>query len=461
MDEVFGEPHIQVSEELAELGAPPCAWGDALELAAGPDKKKIGEEARAGGLAWASCGMRGWRQTMEDASLMLPFGYIGGAWRDAALFGVFDGHGGEQVARLAVRKLPTLLAELPSEDPEAGFTGAFRRIDEFLQSPAAASELCEMTHPGNVLRDSAERCGTTAVCCMIRDAQMVLANAGDSRAVLCRKGKAVRLTQDHKPELPGETARIEAASGFIEEEALPWGGTGYRVNGDLNLSRALGDLHYKDPALPAHMQMVSGVPDTQTLSWRAGEDEFVVLACDGVWECMEDQKVVNFIRHRLPPPGPAVKKKLVPILEALLDACIANSPKQRGGLGCDNMTAVLVRFEDPAAVQDAEAAEDDEEKTSDGQYDRKLEAALSQTIQRLASGMKRRKETEEEKELRLTLEREEKAEAEAREREERERQVLRKRRREEREKIEKAQKKRIHCCAAVSDEEEDSDDFDE
>eukprot|EP00434_Breviolum_minutum_P028626 symbB.v1.2.025330.t1/scaffold2447.1/size78899/4 len=59
---------------------------------------------------------------------------------------------------------------------------------------------------------------------------------------------------------------------------------------------------------------------------------------------MADQQAVNFVRSRLPPPGS--KKGLAPVLQELLDSCCASTPAQRGGLGCDNMTVVLVRFED-------------------------------------------------------------------------------------------------------------------
>lgn len=452
------QAHIGVSEELAELGCP-SAWGDALELAAGPCKKKVGEEERAHGLAWASCGMKGWRESMEDASLVMPVGYLGGSWRDAALFGVFDGHGGEQVARFAARRLPCALAELDAGNPEAALAGAFRRIDEQLREPSVAAELRELTLPGNEPRDSAEHCGTTAVCCLVRGSELVVANAGDSRAVLCRRGKAVALTEDHKPELPKEEARIEAAGGFVQEEALSGGrGIGYRVNGDLNLSRALGDLKYKDPSKPAHEHMVSGVPDTQTLSWTAGDDDFVLLACDGVWECMDSQEAVNFVRTRLPPPGP--KRRLLPVLEALLDACCANHPMQRGGLGCDNVTAVLIRFEDPQAVAAAAAAggeEEEEERPSEGPCRSQLEAALSQTIQRLSS-RRRLKETPEEREEREAQQRQAREEEEARAREELERQELRKRRREERERQGRKEKKRVFCCAAEESEEGGEDD---
>lgn len=452
--------HIQVSEELAELGGCVGAWGDALELATGPDKKKVCEEGRAAadGLAWACCGMRGWRQTMEDASLMMPAGYVGGNWRHSALFGVFDGHGGEQVARFAVRQLPVVLAQLKTQDPELAFAQAYQRIDELLRLPSAAAELRELTIPGNTVRDSAENCGTTAVCCLVFGSTLVVANAGDSRAVLCKQGKAMPLSEDHKPELPRETIRIEAAGGFVEEGPLARGGTEYRVNGNLNLSRALGDLRYKDSALPPEKHMVSGVPDTKTLTWKAGDDEFVLLGCDGLWDCISCQQAVDFVRTRLPPPGS--KRSVVPVLEALVDACCANHPMQRGGYGCDNITAVLIRFEDPNAVatagEDVDEEGEAEEVVSEAQTQR-LNAALSQTIQRLSDRRFMKKETPEEREERLTREKEEQEEEEARQKEEKQRQELRKKRREERELKESKSKKKLRCCAAADSGDDESD----
>eukprot|EP00928_Gymnodinium_smaydae_P015925 TRINITY_DN15926_c0_g1_i1.p1 TRINITY_DN15926_c0_g1~~TRINITY_DN15926_c0_g1_i1.p1 ORF type:complete len:467 (-),score=131.70 TRINITY_DN15926_c0_g1_i1:145-1545(-) len=457
--------YIQVSDELEKLGyAGRAEFGDVLELAAKADRKKIAEEDRTEGIAFASCGMRGWRESMEDASLMLPYGYIGGAWRDAALFGVFDGHGGEQVARYVARRLPLVLSALPAEkDAERVLTAAYQRLDESLRLPATASELRELTAEGNVPRDSAESCGTTAVCCMLRDSELIVANCGDSRAVLCRAGQAVALTEDHKPNLPGEEARIVAAGGYVEEMPLSSGGKEFRVNGNLNLSRALGDLQFKDPRKPPSEQIISGVPETRTLQLKQGEDEFVLIGCDGLWECMSAQQMVNFVRSRLPPQG--TRKGLTPVLGELLDACCANHPKQRGGLGCDNITAVLVRFEDPAAVaaaaeaapEVAENAAGAEQQLSDAQR-RRQEAALSEAIQKLAD-RKRRKETPEEKAQREAREKEENDELEASVRREWEELQRRQKRRAEREleesKASKRQRARLACFDEGDDESEE------
>eukprot|EP00421_Protoceratium_reticulatum_P047522 CAMPEP_0168434374 /NCGR_PEP_ID=MMETSP0228-20121227/39875_1 /TAXON_ID=133427 /ORGANISM="Protoceratium reticulatum, Strain CCCM 535 (=CCMP 1889)" /LENGTH=520 /DNA_ID=CAMNT_0008448533 /DNA_START=72 /DNA_END=1634 /DNA_ORIENTATION=- len=352
-------------------------------------------------------------------------------------------------------------AALQQEDGEPAAAPAEASGGADTESEDWAEEEMALVDPARLMRDpTPEAQGCTAVVVLLVRApggsRVFCANAGDSRAVLGRAGAACALSEDHKPELPREEARIEAAGGYVQEEALS-GWTGYRVNGDLNLSRALGDMAYKDRSRPAHEHMVCGVPETSTLSWHAGDDEFVLLACDGVWECMGTQEAVNFVRSRLPPPGP--RRRLLPILEALVDACCANHPMQRGGLGCDNMTAVLVRFEDPQAVAEA-AAEGDEDqedaRVSDGAYTKQLEVALSQTIQRLSS-RNRIKETPEERAEREALAREQLEQQEAREKEELERSKLRKRRRAEREALEKKEKKRMLCCAALEDEDDEGD----
>lgn len=82
--------------------------------------------------------------------------------------------------------------------------------------------------------------GCTAVVALLQRDMLFVANAGDSRAVISRSNKAVALSYDHKPAQVSERERIVAAGGFLSEI----GGV-CRVNGNLNLSRAIGDLRYK------------------------------------------------------------------------------------------------------------------------------------------------------------------------------------------------------------------------
>lgn len=171
--------------------------------------------------------------------------------------------------------------------------------------------------------------GCTAVCAMVREGELVVANAGDSRCVLSRGGHAVALTQDHKPMDPGEYERIIKAGGFVADG---------RVNGSLNLSRALGDLEYKQTKeLPPEAQMVTAFPEIRTEKFQA-VDEFLILACDGIWDVLTNQEAVDFVRERL-----LAGKTPQEICEEACDHCLA--PDTNGcGKGCDNMSIIVVVF---------------------------------------------------------------------------------------------------------------------
>ncbi|CAE8650283.1 unnamed protein product [Polarella glacialis] len=196
---------------------------------------------------------------------------------------------------------------------------------------------------------SPENVGCTAVVCCVRPDSLTVANAGDSRAVLCRWGKAIDMSEDHKPNLPGELARIQRAGGSIVEQRVA-GTTHYRVNGNLNLSRSIGDLLYKqNPNLAPEDQMIACHPDIQHF-WRQAGDEFMVIACDGVWDVLSSQDVCDFIRPRLGNLNDLPQRlqegsfRLSSITEELLDTCLSPDLSQTMGLGGDNMTIVLVIF---------------------------------------------------------------------------------------------------------------------
>jgi len=182
---------------------------------------------------------------------------------------------------------------------------------------------------------------TASVCCIRRDL-VVVANAGDCRAVLSRGGTAIDLSEDHKPNLPVEHARIRKAGGSILKHRVGQRSV-YRVNGDLSLSRAIGDLRYKqNKSLSAKDQMVCCMPDVRIFK-RLPEDEFMVIACDGVWDVLNSQEVVDYVRPRL---GRVLDGtiRLQTITESLLDRCISPDLRKTGGVGGDNMTVMLVVF---------------------------------------------------------------------------------------------------------------------
>lgn len=171
-----------------------------------------------------------------------------------------------------------------------------------------------------------DRSGCTAVSILLTGTDLYCANAGDSRAVLCRNGRALPLSIDHKPTLPGEKRRIERAKSIVHNR---------RVNGILALSRAIGDFSFKRrPFIPWEEQAVTCVPDVVSSPINRATDEFVVIACDGIWDVMSNEAVVTFVRTRL---QKGVNTST--ICEKLMEMCLSTSPF---GLGCDNMSVIIV-----------------------------------------------------------------------------------------------------------------------
>lgn len=225
-------------------------------------------------------------------------------------------------------------------------------------------------HSGGISDDEEpfERSGATAVAALILPSFIVTANAGDSRCVLLRgvpqaglghpdgvtgnssTATALPLSEDHKPFLPEEEARIQAAGGAVMRG---------RVNGELAVSRALGDFTYKDrPDLPAEAQKVTALADIRVFARtkcdtsddsarappntpRAGQpgggqvDMALILACDGIWDVMDNHEVADYVALRL-----GRGRRNMPVLAgSLVDYCLHKDSK-------DNMTAMVVTFKD-------------------------------------------------------------------------------------------------------------------
>lgn len=135
-----------------------------------------------------------------------------------------------------------------------------------------------------------EKSGSTAVCALISPNQIFVANCGDSRAVLCNNKRPTFSTQDHKPVLPSEKERIQRAGGSVMIQ---------RINGSLAVSRALGDYEFKNVEGKGPCeQLVSPEPEVFVID-RHEDDEFLVLACDGVWDVMSNEDICSFIGSRL------------------------------------------------------------------------------------------------------------------------------------------------------------------
>ncbi|KAK2736007.1 Protein phosphatase 2C 2 [Myotisia sp. PD_48] len=289
-----------------------------------PIVKKESDEGQDECVVYGLSAMQGWRITMEDshaAVLDLQAKYIhkGQGPTDPAkrlsFFGVYDGHGGERMALYAGEKVHKIVAHQESF--------AKGDIEQALKDGFLATDCAILEDP----QHKHEVSGCTASVAILSREKITVANAGDSRSVLGIKGRAKPLSFDHKPQNEGEKARISAAGGFVD-----FG----RVNGNLALSRALGDFEFKRSAdLSPEQQIVTAYPDVTTHE-ITDDDEFLVIACDGIWDCRSSQAVIEFVRR-----GIAEKQELHRICENMMDNCLSSDPES-GGLGCDNMTMVII-----------------------------------------------------------------------------------------------------------------------
>ncbi|KAK3902029.1 phosphatase 2C-like domain-containing protein [Staphylotrichum tortipilum] len=274
-------------------------------------------------LLYGLSAMQGWRISMEDAHtavLNLLEDNPKAAKEHASklcFFGVYDGHGGSNVALFAGDNIHRIVAK-----QDTFKTGNY---EQALKDGFLATDRAILNDP----KYEEEVSGCTACVGLITDDKIYTANAGDSRSVLGVKGRAKPLSFDHKPQNEGEKARITAAGGFVD-----FG----RVNGNLALSRAIGDFEFKKSAeLAPEQQIVTAYPDV-VVHEMGDDDEFLVIACDGIWDCQSSQAVIEFVRR-----GIAAKQDLDKICENMMDNCLASN-SETGGVGCDNMTMIIIGF---------------------------------------------------------------------------------------------------------------------
>eukprot|EP00292_Cryptomonas_paramecium_P009031 CAMPEP_0113725206 /NCGR_PEP_ID=MMETSP0038_2-20120614/39589_1 /TAXON_ID=2898 /ORGANISM="Cryptomonas paramecium" /LENGTH=252 /DNA_ID=CAMNT_0000655359 /DNA_START=38 /DNA_END=793 /DNA_ORIENTATION=+ /assembly_acc=CAM_ASM_000170 len=178
-------------------------------------------------------------------------------------FGVFDGHAGKRAALWARDNLPkNLHQEIENcRAVEEALTRAFLRTDGEFLDKAAREGLSD---------------GCTVTTAFLSGIELYVANAGDSRTIICRGTNAVPMSLDHKPDRPSERRRIIQAGGHVTVIGCA------RVNGVLATSRGFGDRELK--------RYVSAEPEIQHRTLEKGDD-FLVLASDGLWDVMTNSDV--------------------------------------------------------------------------------------------------------------------------------------------------------------------------
>lgn len=248
---------------------------------------------------------KGHRRRQEDAAIALDclaeqLALLGG---DAAalapavtgFYAVFDGHSGASAAAFAAERIlgDVLRSAAFPHDAPGALSQAFMEIDRDYGAAVTSRAAGTAAAAG----DDSSGAGTTALAALIWGEQLFVANAGDSRAVLSRRGRAIELTRDHKPCDPAELARIEACGGYVCDDG--------RLCGELAVARAIGDYHLpglktppaagdEGPAGP-----LTALPEVTSHCLAPGTDEFMILACDGLWDVLSSQRAIELARVRL------------------------------------------------------------------------------------------------------------------------------------------------------------------
>ena len=305
--------------------------------------------------------MQGWRKRQEDAHVAA---ISLGDKKNIDVFGVFDGHGGKEVSQFVSNHFTQELVSnknLEVDMPQA-LKETFLKMDEIMITEDGIEEIkkyarkskeeddiqskkeppnsqmqliAQLLEPKNPeSNEISMRTGCTA-CVMSVDEtkkKLYFANAGDSRVVMCKKGVAYAQSEDHKPDMKSEKDRILNAEGWV---------TDGRVKGNLNLTRGFGDLEYKqNKKLKPEEQMITANPDIKEVNFE-DDIEFVIIGCDGIWDCLKNQEACDFVSKKLK-ENPEIK--VSKIVEEILDSIIAKDLYSENGIGSDNMTCIVIVF---------------------------------------------------------------------------------------------------------------------
>lgn len=228
------------------------------------------------------------RRTMEDVhtyvknfASRLDWGY----------FAVFDGHAGIQASKWCGKHLHTIIEQniLADEtrDVRDVLNESFLTIDEEINTKLLGNSGC--TAAVCVLRwELPDSVSDDSMDLAQHQRKLYTANVGDSRIVLFRNGNSIRLTYDHKASDTLEMQRVEQAGGLIMKS---------RVNGMLAVTRSLGDKFFDS--------LVVGSPFTTSVEITS-EDKFLILACDGLWDVIDDQDACELIKD-ITEPNEAAK----------------------------------------------------------------------------------------------------------------------------------------------------------
>ena len=305
------------------------------------------------GIKSVSCCMQGWRKNMEDSHSMtvLPSGIL--------LYGVYDGHGGEEVAEFVSKYLPKVFEDLKQDFTNDDIKNGFIELDRMLINNG--NEILNCTHNKKKSRDSlfksrmleykrdypemsieditknlvCDFVGSTATVVFIDNDRIVTATLGDCQAVISRKtGESIDLHEClHNLDNEIESDRVKKAGLEVKGEPL-------RIARELAVSRSFGDYRFKKqgmPKLSEDQQPVSIIPEI-VIQNRTDNDDFLLIGCDGIFDVFPSNIITNKIKTSFE-NGQSVELAL----EKLLDDCLCPLDSEQQ-LGKDNMTVLFVNL---------------------------------------------------------------------------------------------------------------------
>ncbi|CAF1843051.1 unnamed protein product [Brassica napus] len=236
----------------------------------------------------------------------------------SAFYAVFDGHGGSEAATYVKQNAIRLFFEDDKFPQTSEVNSVYvEEVKSSLRNAFLQADLA-LAEEGSISSSS----GTTALAALIFGRLLMVANAGDCRAVLCRKGRAIEMSHDHRPINLLERRRVEESGGVFED--------GY-LNGELSVTRALGDWDMKRTPHGSSKSPLISEPEIKQTALTE-EDEFLVMGCDGIWDVLTSQEAVSIVKrglNRHDDPARCAR-------ELVMEALRLNS--------FDNLTAVVVSF---------------------------------------------------------------------------------------------------------------------
>lgn len=273
----------------------------------------------------ASYSEQGFRATMEDEDILVQ-DLATSNWRQCSYFGIYDGHGGRDCVNFVRRRLHiNIVAALHARGGLDKSVQVHQDMHESLMQGFLKTDQQFLSLTQGV---ESSNSGSTAVVACIVGGWVWCANVGDSRALLCRNGKALQLSLDHKPSRADESQRIEEAGGFVSF---------HRVLGRLAVSRAFGDEEYKvGSTKPVPQPLVIAEPEIR-VEQLTPEDEFLFMACDGLFAVFSCQEAVDFLHSRLAAMPPNEQDPQRAVQDIVHEAIHERRSR-------DNVTALLVTF---------------------------------------------------------------------------------------------------------------------